>query len=166
MRIRVVAVGKLKEIAMREAARVYLKRLAPYAPVTVEEVEDEPEPKSPTEADVARVQEVESARVAARVRLGGGAGGTRVVAALDRTGQELSSVEFAAWIERLIASAGCHELCFAIGGACGLSQDFLAQADRVVSLSRMTFPHQLARVMLLEQLYRAFKIMRGEPYHK
>lgn len=150
----VVAVGRLKERHWREAADEYLKRLGPYATVRIAEIADR---------DLSRD---EAAAVAAE-----GADTLRAlpaavhVVALDRGGKQLSSEEFSEWIAAH-GLAGRSSIAFVLGGAAGLAPDVLARADERLSLGAMTLPHQLARVVLLEQLYRAFRIMRGEPYHR
>ncbi len=155
-KITIVAVGRLKERHWRDAADEYLKRLAPYATVAIAEVADR---------DVSRD---ESAAVAAEgadvLRALRTVGATHVVA-LDTDGQQLSSERFAEWLAHDDTN-GRSSIAFLIGGAAGLSPDALASADERLSLGPMTLPHQMARVVLLEQLYRAFRIMRGEPYHR
>ncbi|MDZ4166737.1 MAG: 23S rRNA (pseudouridine(1915)-N(3))-methyltransferase RlmH [Coriobacteriia bacterium] len=154
MRIGLVCVGRLKERHWREAADEYRKRLAPYARLEVTEVADrdvtadEPRALAAEAADVLRVLP---------------AGAT--VVALEIGGRARSSEEFAAWLEDLGVRGRSHVV-FVVGGAAGLGADVLARADERMSLGPMTLPHQLARVVLLEQVYRAFRIARGEPYHR
>lgn len=154
MRATVVAVGKLKERHWREAAEEYLKRLRPYVDVRVIEVAD---------VDLTR-DEARAIRAEGEGVLRALPAGARVVA-LDVGGRELSSEEFAGWLEGHMGS-GRGDLAFVLGGAAGLSAEVVARAEERLSLSRMTLPHQMARVVLLEQLYRAFRIIRGEPYHR
>lgn len=154
MRLTIVAVGRLKERHWREAAEEYLKRLAPYAAVRVIEVADR---------DLTRD---ESGAVATE-----GADTLRAlpanahVVALERTGTQLTSEQFAEWLAAH-GLAGRSSIAFVLGGAAGLAPDVLVRADERLSLGALTLPHQLARVVLLEQVYRAFRIMRGEPYHR
>lgn len=154
MNLTVAVVGRLKERHWREAAEEYLKRLGSYATVRIVEVADR---------DLSRD---EAAAVAAE-----GADTLRAlpagahVVALDRSGKQLSSEEFAGWLAGH-GLAGRSSIAFVLGGAAGLAPDVLAQADERLSLGALTLPHQLARVVLLEQLYRAFRITRGEPYHR
>lgn len=154
MKLTVVAVGRLKERHWRDAAEEYLKRLGPYATVNVAEVADR---------DLSRD---EFAAVAAEGAdtLRALASGAYIVA-LDRGGRQLSSEEFAGWLAAH-GLAGRSSIAFVLGGAAGLAPDVLVRADERLSLGALTLPHQLARVVLLEQLYRAFRIMRGEPYHR
>ncbi len=154
MKIAVVAVGKLKERYYRDAADEYLKRLKPYARVDEIEVADR---------DLSRGEERGRAEEGADI-LRALPEGAHVVL-LDIGGRQRSSEEIAAWIDQH-ALNGRSSLAFVIGGASGFSPDVAAQADERLSLGRITLPHQLARVVLLEQLYRAFRISRGEPYHR
>jgi len=146
--IEVLCVGGLRETYWRGAAAEYAKRLAPYCSLTVTELREE--------------------RPFGGHGRGGAAGGGAADAyniALDVRGKRLSSEGFAALLEDLGVS-GRSRVRFLIGGADGLSTETLDSADLRLSFSDMTFPHQLMRVILLEQLYRAFKIIKGEPYHK
>ncbi|MDI6844459.1 MAG: 23S rRNA (pseudouridine(1915)-N(3))-methyltransferase RlmH [Anaerosomatales bacterium] len=154
MRIFVVAVGKLKEPYFQAAAEEYLKRLRPYAEVRVVEVPDQ---------DLARGEE-RARRTEAEAVLRALPEGAHVVA-LDARGVQRSSEELA---ERLSALAldGRSGIAFVVGGSAGLDPVVLERADETLSLGKMTLPHQLARVVLLEQIYRAFRIARGEPYHR
>jgi 23S rRNA (pseudouridine1915-N3)-methyltransferase len=153
MRLTLVVVGRLKEPHWREAADEYLKRLRPYATVEVVEVADR---------DISRdVNAARSAEADDILRvLPGGA----YAVVLDEGGRERSSAETAAWLDDL-GVRGVSHVAFIVGGSAGLDHRLLEGARESLSLSRMTFPHQLARVLLLEQLYRSFKISRGEPYH-
>jgi len=151
VRLRIVAVGRLKERHWREAADEYLKRLGPYARVEVVEV-----PDRDVTADEARALEAEAADVLRAIPDGA------TVAVLEIGGRASSSEEFARWLEGL-GTDGRPSVTFVIGGAAGLHPDVLARADVRLSLGSLTLPHQLARVVLLEQIYRAFRITRGEP---
>ena len=155
MRLTLVAVGRLKERYWREAAEEYLKRLRPYADVRVVEIAD----RDPSRAGEAKALAEEGADV-----LKGLSEGAHVVA-LEISGRQLSSEGLS---ERLSALGleGRSNVSFIIGGSHGLSREVLERADETLSLGPMTLPHNLARVVLLEQLYRAFRIARGEPYHK
>lgn len=156
IRITVIAVGKLKEKFWAAACDEYLKRLRPYAKVTVAEIPD---------VDPARAGGVE----AARDREGAGIlaavpeGAHAVLMAIE--GVQRSSVAFSQHLDEL-ALRGESDLAFIIGGSDGVSDAVRARADDTFSFGPITLPHNLARVVLLEQLYRAFKISRGEPYHK
>lgn len=156
IRITVVAVGKLKEKFWAAACDEYLKRLRPYAKVSVAEIPD---------VDPARAGGVK----AAREREGAGIlaavpeGAYAVLMAIE--GTQRSSVAFSRHLDEL-ALRGESDLAFIIGGSDGVSDAVRARADETFSFGPITLPHNLARVVLLEQIYRAFKISRGEPYHK
>ena len=154
MRLTIIAVGRLKERYWRDAADEYLKRLGPYATVRVAEVDDRDSGR-----DEARALAEEGADVVRAIP-----DGAHVIA-LEIGGKQLSSEAFAARLSAL-ALDGRSNVAFAIGGSVGLSGEVLARADERMSLGPMTLPHNLARVVLLEQIYRAFRINRGEPYHK
>jgi len=154
VRIALLAVGRLKERYWREAADEYLKRLKGYADVRVVEVADR---------DTARGEERARAEEAADL-LKALPSGAHVIA-LDVVGAALSSEAFAARLDAL-ALQGRSSVAFVIGGPTGLADDVLARADERLSLGPMTLPHDMARIVLLEQVYRAFRINRGEPYHR
>jgi 23S rRNA (pseudouridine1915-N3)-methyltransferase len=153
VRVRVVAVGRLKEPHWRAACDEYLKRLRAYASVEMVEVADRD-----ISADVSRAVIAEGADLLRAVPEG-----SRVVA-LEVGGPQMTSEELAAWFSEAMLH-GSSDVTFVVGGSAGLSPAVLARSDERLSLSKMTLPHQLARVVLLEQLYRAFRISRGEPYH-
>ena len=156
MKFTVVAVGKLKERFWQDACAEYLKRLQPYAHTTVREVPD----VDPARAGgVAAARDREGAAVLAALPAQ-----THVIL-LDIGGKECSSVEFSQRIDALCLQ-GKSDIAFAIGGSDGVSEGVRARADETLSFGRITLPHNLARVVLLEQLYRAMKISHGEPYHK
>ena len=152
MRLTLLAVGKLRP-ALREAADEYLRRLRRYADVV--EIEVREAGKAPN-AEAGRRQE--GTRLRERVPAGA------LVVALDRQGQGWSSKELAARLDRW--QAGSRPLALILGGSDGLDPDLLTTASMRWSLGPITLPHQLARVVVAEQLYRAFTILRGEPYHK
>ncbi|MBW6468076.1 MAG: 23S rRNA (pseudouridine(1915)-N(3))-methyltransferase RlmH [Coriobacteriia bacterium] len=154
MKITLVAVGRLKEAYWRDAAAEYLKRLRPYATVEVIEV-----PDRDVTRDEARALSEEAADVLRALP-----DGAHVVA-LEISGRALSSEGFAADLADHMVGGRSH-VAFVLGGAAGLDPAVLARADSRLSLGPMTLPHQLARVVLLEQIYRAFRIVRGEPYHR
>jgi 23S rRNA (pseudouridine1915-N3)-methyltransferase len=153
VRIRIAAVGRLKEAHWRAACDEYLKRLRPYATVEVVEVADRDITRDATRAVLAEGADILRAIPE-----------SSYVAALDLAGQQLGSEAFSARLAELMVG-GRSDLTFVIGGSAGLAPEVLRRSDERLSLSRMTLPHQLARVVLLEQLYRAFRIMRNEPYH-
>ena len=157
--ITVLAVGRLKEKYLAEGAAEYLKRLSVYARVEIEELKDESFSEDLSPAEVEKVKEKEGARLLKRLRQ------DTYLIALDLRGRRYSSEEMAHVFDQL-ALAGKGDITFAIGGTLGLPQTVLERADLKLSFSALTFPHQLIRLVLLEQIYRWFKIARGEPYHK
>ena len=159
MKLTIVAVGKIKEKFYRQAVEEYVKRLGRYCKVQILEVADEKTPDSASEREEQQIKEIEGERIL------GALPKDAYVIALAIDGKTWGSVELARHIEQLQVSGKGH-LVFIIGGSLGLSPQVTEKADESWSFSRMTFPHQLMRVILLEQLYRSFRIIRGEPYHK
>lgn len=153
------AVGRLKERYWREAVDEYAKRLSRYCRFSVVEVADEPAPERLSDAQVERVKRAEGARLLAALPE------RAYVIALDLAGREMDSPGLARRLEGL-ALAGRDRVALVIGGSCGLSREVLARADLSWRLSGLTFPHQLCRVMVAEQVYRAYTILKGAPYHK
>jgi 23S rRNA (pseudouridine1915-N3)-methyltransferase len=159
MKIRIIGVGKLKEKYLKEGTEEYIKRISAYADVEVIEVEDEPIPKHPSLAQEVMVKAKEGRRVLDQVKQ------SDFMILLDVAGTELDSVDLSKYIEKQMID-GHSTIDFVLGGSLGNSEDVLQRADYRLSMSRMTMPHQLARLVLLEQIYRSFKIMKGETYHK
>ena len=156
MKFTVVAVGKLKERFWAEACAEYLKRLQPYAKVSVVEVADVDPARAGGEAQAVEREGAAILRVLPD---------RAHVIALAIDGKQRTSEELSLRIDKL-GLAGKSELAFIVGGSCGISDEVLARADETLSFGPITLPHNLARVVLLEQLYRACKISHGEPYHK
>ena len=154
-----LCIGKLKEAYWRDAAEEYLKRLRRFGPVSVVECADLPEPKNASPALLERLVAKEGDSLLACLQP------RDYVTALCIDGKEQSSTAFAASLAR-IEQSGAARAVFVIGGSNGLSEAVVRSADARLSFSPMTFPHQLARVLLLEQLYRARKILSNETYHK
>ncbi|GGE05853.1 ribosomal RNA large subunit methyltransferase H [Marinithermofilum abyssi] len=159
MRIHLLAVGKIKEKYLAQGIREYLKRLQPYAKTEIIEIAEEKGQEPLSESELEHIKQKEGERILNRISP------QSHVIALAIQGSPLSSEELAQQMEQL-ATFGTSHLTFIIGGSYGLSPDVLKRADQLLSFSRMTFPHQLMRLILLEQVYRAFKIIRGESYHK
>ncbi|WP_067926174.1 23S rRNA (pseudouridine(1915)-N(3))-methyltransferase RlmH [Alicyclobacillus shizuokensis] len=159
MQVVVVAVGKLKERYLREAQAEYAKRLSGYVQLRIEEVADEPAPEGSGEGERLRVLRVEGERMVRRLR------DRDAVVALDRQGEALSSEAWSRAYQRL-AGGGYGRIVFLIGGSHGLDASLLQRAQLCWSFGPLTLPHPLARIVLLEQLYRGIRIARGEPYHK
>lgn len=159
MNITIISVGKLKEKYLKMGIDEYAKRLAGYAKIDFIEVPDEKAPESLSEADMEIVKRKEGERILAKI-----SDGTHVVAlALD--GKMKSSEELAEGLEKL-ATYGQSKVAFVIGGSLGLHDDVLKRANEKLCFGRMTLPHQLMKLVLVEQIYRSFRIMKGEPYHK
>jgi 23S rRNA (pseudouridine1915-N3)-methyltransferase len=159
LHVKIAAVGRLKERALQELVAEYAKRLGGCCRFEIAEVADEKAPETLSAAQRESVMAAEAERLLRQVAPGD------YVIALAIDGDTLSSEELAARLEKLAVS-GRGSLVFLIGGSLGLGAAAVRRADLRLSLSRMTFPHQLARLVLTEQLYRAFKINRHEPYHK
>ena len=157
--VNIICVGKLKEQYWRDACAEYSKRLGAFCRFEIIEVDETRLPKSYSDADIRRVIDTEGDGILEKCQPGS------FTAAMCIEGKELSSVQLAARLED-IALSGKSRVNFIIGGSYGLSDAVKSRADLRLSMSPMTFPHQLARVMLCEQIYRAFKIMKNETYHK
>lgn len=153
MRLSIVAVGRLKEQHWREAADEYAKRLRPYATLQVTEVQDRDISRGAAQAMSAEGDDILRALPK-----------DAYIVALDEGGTERCSTDLASWLDDL-AVRGVSHVALVVGGSAGLDGRIADLARERLALSRMTLPHQLARVVLLEQLYRAFRISRGEPYH-
>ena len=159
MRLSIVCTGKLKERYLRDAAEEYKKRISRYAELDLLETPDEPVPERYSEAQRIQAVSREGERMLKEI------GPREYVVALSITGKRHTSDSFAKSMEAWMAG-GYTRIAFVIGGSLGLSPAVLSRADAELSLSDLTFPHQLARIVLLEQIYRAFKIISNEPYHK
>ena len=159
MNIDIIAPGRIKERYLRDAIDEYSKRLSRFCKLNIIEVADEKTPEHATPGTDELIKRKEGERIAKHIKDGA------YVIALSIDGQMLGSERFAAKLDDL-ALHGASHMQFIIGGSLGFSPDILARADWKLSFSPMTFPHQLMRVILLEQIYRAFKINAHEPYHK
>ncbi len=159
LRVTILCVGKLKEKYWRDAVEEYSKRLSAFCRFSVIEVEEERLPDNPSAAQIANGLEAEGKRLLSKIPVGA------AVVALCIEGKELSSPVLSARIDDW-AVQGKSDIAFIIGGSFGLSEQVKKAATLQLSMSPMTFPHQLARVMLCEQLYRAFQISSGGKYHK
>lgn len=159
MKITLITVGKIKERFYEEAIAEYSKRLSRYCKLEILQVADEKTPDKASEALETQIKEKEGERILAQIK-----DGAHVVA-LAIEGRMLDSEELADKINSLGVS-GISQIVFVIGGSLGLSKAVLDRADYKLSFSKMTFPHQLMRVVLLEQIYRGYRIINGEPYHK
>lgn len=159
MHITLIVVGKIKEKYFTMAVEEYQKRLSRYCKLDIIEVVDEKTPEGASKAEEQQIKEREGERILRSIRDGS------YVMALAIEGKQLDSVEFSKKIEGLGIRGNSH-IVFVIGGSLGLDNRVLERADEQISFSKMTFPHQLMRVILLEQIYRAYRISHHEPYHK
>ncbi|WP_067727820.1 23S rRNA (pseudouridine(1915)-N(3))-methyltransferase RlmH [Oceanobacillus damuensis] len=159
MKITIVSVGKLKEKYLKQGIQEYMKRLGAYAKVDIIEVADEKAPENMSEADMQEVKRKEGDKILSHIS------NDTYVITLEINGKMLSSEQLAAKMDEL-ATYGKSKLAFVIGGSLGISESVQKRSDFALSFSKMTFPHQVMRLILLEQVYRGFRINRGEPYHK
>lgn len=159
LRVKIICIGKLKEPYLRDACAEYQKRLSAFCRLEVEELPAARVPDAPSDAQLSAALAEEGTRLLARIPSGA------YVYALCIEGKQRPSEQFSAELNRL-AVGGVSSVCFLIGGSWGLAGAAKARAQARLSMSQMTFPHQLARVMLMEQLYRAFEISGGGKYHK
>ncbi|PAV28441.1 23S rRNA (pseudouridine(1915)-N(3))-methyltransferase RlmH [Virgibacillus profundi] len=159
MKISLITVGKLKEKYLKQGIQEYLKRLSAYAKVEVIEVADEKAPENLSDAQMQQVKQKEGERILSHINQ------DTYVITLEINGKMLSSEQLAAKLDEL-ATYGKGKVTFVIGGSLGISEEVERRSDLALSFSKMTFPHQVMRLILLEQVYRGFRINRGEPYHK
>ena len=159
MKIRIIAIGKIKENYLKIGIDEYLKRIKPYSQIEIIEVNDEPIKDNPNESDIEIAINKEGQKVLKLLKEGD------YVINLDLNKKQLKSPEFARYLEEKLVQ-GQSQVTFIIGGSYGLSSELKKRANDSISLSEMTFLHQMTRLILLEQIYRAFKINRNETYHK
>ena len=159
MNISVISVGKLKEKYLKLGIEEFSKRLSKYCKLDLIELEDEKCPENLSEKDMEIVKNKEGQRILSKIK------NNSYVIAIAIDGKNLSSEELADTISKLAVRGNSH-ITFIIGGSLGLSDEVLKRADYKLSFSKMTFPHQLMKLILLEQVYRSFRINNNEPYHK
>lgn len=159
MKITLITVGKIKEKYLKDAINEYTKRLSKYCKLEMIEVTDEKTPDNASETVENQIRSKEGDRILKYVK------DDSYVITLEIMGKQLSSEEFADKIDTL-GIQGFSHITFIIGGSIGLGKDVINRSDYALSFSKMTFPHQLMRVILLEQIYRSYRIIQGEPYHK
>lgn len=157
--INLIVLGKIKENYFKDAINEYKKMLKSYADLSIFEIMDEPCPENLSEKDMERVKNIEGEKILSKIKDGA------YVIALAIEGKSLDSLAFADKINDLMID-GHSNITFVIGGSLGLSDEVLKRADYKLSFSKMTFPHKLMRVILMEQIYRAFRIINNHPYHK
>jgi len=159
MKITVITVGKIKEKYLKDAIAEYSKRLSKYCKLEIIEVADEKTPDNASEVVEVAIRSKEAERILKYVK------DDAFIITLEINGKQLSSEELADKIDKLGVQGTSH-IIFIIGGSIGLGQEVLQKSNYALSFSKMTFPHQLMRVILLEQIYRSYRIINGEPYHK
>ncbi len=159
MNITIISVGKLKEKYLKDAIAEYSKRLTRYCKLDIIELQDEKTPDNASEKEEELIKEKEGRAILSKIKE------NAFVVAMDLKGKQLTSEEFANFIENQ-GIVGNSNIVFIIGGSLGISQEVIKRANEKICFSKMTFPHQLFRVMLFEQIYRGFRIMKNEPYHK
>ena len=159
MNIKILCVGKIKEKFYRDAISEYSKRLSKYCSLEIVEVNDEKTSENSTENEINIIKDEEGERILKHIK------DKDYAIALAIQGKQQDSVAFSKYIENL-GITGNSSICFIIGGSLGLSDAVMKRCNDSISFSKMTFPHQLMRVILLEQIYRAMRIMNNEPYHK
>lgn len=159
MKITIVTVGKIKEKYLKDAIAEYSKRLSKYCKLEIVEVADEKTPDNASEVVEDQIRSKEAERIMKYVKE------DAYVITLEINGKQLTSEELADKIEKLGVQGTSH-IMLIIGGSIGLGEEVLKRSDFALSFSKMTFPHQLMRVILLEQIYRSYRIISGEPYHK
>lgn len=159
MKITIITVGKIKEKYLKDAIAEYTKRLSKYCKLEIVEVADEKTPDNASEVVEEQIRSKEAERILKYVK------DDAYVVTLEINGKQLTSEELADKVEKLGVQGTSH-IIFIIGGSIGLGKEVLAKSNYALSFSKMTFPHQLMRVILLEQIYRSYRIINGEPYHK
>lgn len=159
MKITIITVGKLKEKYLKQGIAEYLKRLGAYAKCEIIEVPDEKAPETMSDAEGEIVKQKEGERILSHINQ------DTYVITLEINGKMLTSEQLASKMDELM-TYGKSKIAFVIGGSLGLSEQVRERSDFALSFSKMTFPHQLIRLVLVEQVYRGFRIIKGEPYHK
>lgn len=159
MNIKIIAIGKIKENYLKEGINEYLKRIKPYANISIVEVNDSPIKDNPNQSDINKAKDSEGKKALDHIK------NNDYVITLDMNKKEFDSIEFSSYLIKKLEQGGSN-LTFLIGGSYGLSDELKARANDSFSLSKMTFLHQMTRLILLEQIYRSFKIYSHETYHK
>ena len=160
MLIKIIGVGKIKEKFYKEAIGEYQKRMSSYNKVEIVEVADEKAPETLSEKEIDQVKIAEGERILAKIK------DDAFVVTLEINGKALDSIKFARLIQEEMLDGFGRDLVFVIGGSNGLGANVLSRSNYRISFGKMTYPHQLMRVILMEQIYRAYRIINREPYHK
>ena len=159
MKIKIFAIGKIKEKYLKNGINEYLERIKPYSQIEIVEVNDEPIVDNPHPSEIKKAIDTEGSRVLKLLKP------NDYLIGLDLNKKEMTSPDFAEFLNKKFVSGGSN-ISFVIGGSYGLSDELKQRCNDSISLSKMTFLHQMTRLILLEQIYRAFKINRNETYHK
>lgn len=160
MLIKIIGVGKIKEKFYREAIAEYQKRMSSYNKVEIVEVADEKAPETLSEKEIDQVKNAEGERILGKIK------DDAFLVTLEINGKALDSIKFAKLIQDEMLDGFGRDMVFVIGGSNGLGDNVLARSNYRISFGKMTYPHQLMRVILMEQIYRAYRIINREPYHK
>ena len=159
MKIRILAIGKMKEKYLKDGIEEYISRIRPYSQIEIVEVNDESIPDNPNDSEIKKAIDLEGKKVLKLLKP------SDYLIGLDLNKKELNSEQFADFLQKKFVLGGSN-ISFIIGGSYGLSEELKNRCNDSISLSKMTFLHQMTRLILLEQIYRAFKINRNETYHK
>lgn len=159
MKIRIIAIGKIKENYLKEGIKEYVARISPFSDIEIVELTDQPVKDNPSDADIEKVKDLEGKKVLSILK------NNDFVINLDLNKKEMDSVSFSEYLIKKLEIGGAN-ITFVIGGSYGLSDELKKRANDSISLSKMTFLHQMTRLILLEQIYRAFKIYHHQTYHK
>lgn len=159
MKIRIMCIGSLKESYWRDAEKEYVKRITPYSSISIEEFPDLPTPDGASQSIEESIKNKEAEKMLSKIKP------SEFVCVLDLNKKEPDSIELSKQLEDMMRRGG-SSVTFIIGGSLGVSESIRSRANASISLSRLTFTHQMTRVILLEQIYRGFKILNHEPYHK
>lgn len=159
MKIRIMCIGSLKESYWREAEKEYVKRITPYSSISIEEFPDLPTPDGASQSIEESIKNKEAEKMLSKIKP------SEFVCVLDLNKKEPDSIELSKQLKDMMRRGG-SSVTFIIGGSLGVSESIRSRANASLSLSRLTFTHQMTRVILLEQIYRGFKILNHEPYHK
>ena len=159
MEINIIAVGKLKEKYLQDGIDEYIKRLSKFAKVNIIEIQDEKVKENISFKEMEKIKQIEGNKILSHIK------SKDYIISLALNGKTLDSVEFSETLSKIMID-GYSSITFIIGASLGLSQDVLDKSDLKLSFSKFTFPHQLMRLILIEQIYRAFKIINNETYHK
>ena len=159
MKIRIYAIGKIKDAYLKMGIEEYLKKIKPYTDIEIIEVKDESISENPHDSEIKKAIDIEGSRIIKLLK------NNEYLIGLDLSKKEYTSPDFAKYINDKLELNGAN-ISFVIGGSYGLSEELKNRCNDSISLSKMTFLHQMTRLILLEQIYRAFKINRNETYHK